>query len=503
MNYKNKVLLAIIIIKVSTFIWFLSQGGLNVISGVWGSYQTEVLIEYFQPMESFISTGIYDPDLRMPGYGIVYLLPRLLTNQMNACNILLIIQLVISIISVYLLAEIAFRIFKSKIAFILTALVYALNFCVSDYDTILSADSLAASFSIISFYFFIVYWERRKKKDLIFAALMICWAIFTRPVMGILWGVMGMFLLLYALKKRTIKNLLAIVIFALPFLVTDSLWIARNYVKHRTISPFDSLLLYSYDQNNTRSYSYYGFIGSFVKSWGGNSVLWDPNSEVRWLGIENIVVDGSDAYSQLGEYKKDLPDYIYTSRFNKDSLLVLKEKFKLIYAHNLPPEQELDYCEFVNQRLFAYTQSIKKEKPFIYYVYGPLKIIKTFLLNHGTQTLIPVAFSEMNLFQKAIKLSAAIINLFIIFGGIVGIILSLITKDIFRGERKFILLSIPIFTCIMYLFFIGFIFKFPEIRFMVPLYSFLLLCAMYIFVLLEQYLKRFFKQKHVPVNKPE
>ena len=133
---------------------------------------------------------------------------------------------------------------------------------------------------------------------------------------------------------------------------------------------------------------YIRFYILFVKSWGGNCVMWDPNSEVRWFGIENRNIDGSAAYSAIGTYNKDLPNYIYTSKFNKDSLVVLKNKIQKIWSHALPPDSNLEYSDFVNKRLIIYTNSIKVEKPFIYYVYAPLRITKLFILTHGTQTLI-------------------------------------------------------------------------------------------------------------------
>jgi hypothetical protein len=208
--------------------------------------------------------------------------------------------------------------------------------------------------------------------------------------------------------------------------------------------------------------------------------MWDPNSEVRWFGIENKVIDGSTAYSKVGEYKKDLPDYIYTSKFNKDSLIILKNKIQKIWSHTLPSVVNLEYCDYVNKKLLLYTQSIKEEKPFIYYVYAPLRLTKTFLFTHGTQTLIDKKFNDMSLLEKAIKLLAAFINIFVLTAGLFGICLLIIKKKLFGP------LFIPISFSLLYVFFIGFVFKFTEIRFLAPLYPFLLLASLYLVEILKK-----------------
>ncbi len=484
MNYKRKVLIVIIIIKVLTFIWFLSQGGINIIEGFWGRCITEIWYGYLQGMENFVTNFSYDPDLRMPGYGMVYLIPRLLTNVPTACNIVIIIQLLTAIVSTYLLAEIALKIFKTKTSFILTAIIFSLNFCISSYEVKLYSDSLSISFSIIAFYFFMKYFEKAKYYHILISAILICWAIFIRPVMGVMWGVMGIYLLISAIKNKSGKTFVAIVLFAAPFIICDSLWVIRNYIKHKEISPFDSMKLYKADFNNTRTDLLYPYIFRFVSSWGGNPVMWDPESETRWFGIEKRVIDGSEAYFKLGEYQKDLPEYIYTSKFNNDSLLILRSKIQMIWSNTLSQEEELEYCDFVNTRLLKYTQSIREEKPFIYYVYSPLRIAKTFLFTHGTQNLIDKKFVEMNFFEKSVKIMASCINIFTVLFGLMGIIMIIIK----RNSEK--ILYIPVAFSLLYIFYICFIFKFPEIRYLLPLYAYLMIPAIYTILLIDKLFRK-------------
>lgn len=473
-NYKKLVLIFIIVIKVPTFIWLLSNNGVNVIDGFWGLSRTELLFGHLVGIENFIDSGVYFPDQRMPGLGLAYLLPKLFFDRATACNILIIFQLLMGIISTYLLAEIAGKIYKNKISFILTAVIYSLCISVSSYDIIIGADSLAVSVSIIGLYYLFKFIETNGVYYIVFSGFLIAWAIFIRPIMGLLWTMIIFYLFISVIKNRSWKAIFPILIFAFPFVLSDSMWIIRNYKKHHEFSPLDSRHLYLTDMNNTKNPFLYPFIDGFVQSWGGNTVMWDPNSEVRWFGVEDRNIDGSNAYTAVGVYTKELPEYIYTSKFNKDSLIVLKNKIQKIWSHTLPSAIEPEYCDDVNKKLLIYTRSIKEEKPFIYYVYAPLRIIKTFIFTHGTQTLINKKFSDMNVLEKALKFLAAFMNILILTAGILGMCLVIIKKKFFGP------LFVPISFTLLYVFFIGFVFKFTEIRFLLPLYPFLILTSLYL-----------------------
>jgi hypothetical protein len=481
-NFKHRILIFIIIIKVFTFILLLSTPGVNIIKGFWGFSGAESVDGYLLGIENFIKTGSYFPDQRMPGYGLIYLIPRILFDRAIASNILIVIQLILGILSAYLLADISYRIFKTKFSFVIVGILYSLCLSVSSYEIRIGADSLAISVSIIGFYFFMKFIEENKFSYILICALLLGWAIFIRPIMGVLWGVVILNLIFSFFKSKSSKIFISVIIFLLPFVLLESFWITRNYRKHNEFNPLDSKHLYLSDMSNTKSNFLYPFIFTFVKSWGGNCVMWDPNSEVRWFGVENRSIDGSTAYSSLGTYNKDLPNYIYTSRFNKDSLLVIQSKIQQIWSQKLSSDTSYQYCDFVNTRLLLYSKSIQHERPFVYYVYAPLRIIKTFIFTHGTQTLINKKFSEMNVFEKFAKLMAMFVNILILTIGLISILFLIIKGKLFGS------LFIPISFTIFYLFFIGFLFKFPEVRFLAPLYPFLLLCSTSILNIVAKYL---------------
>lgn len=79
---------------------------------------------YLEPAENFINTGHYDAkkwgDLRPPGYAWPYCLLRSFLSITWTLNVLDLIQLLLSAISVFALARVAYLIFKKESYFYLT-----------------------------------------------------------------------------------------------------------------------------------------------------------------------------------------------------------------------------------------------------------------------------------------------------------------------------------------------------------------------------------------------
>ena len=80
----------------------------------------------------------------------------------------------------------------------------------------------------------------------------------------------------------------------------------------------------------------------------------------------------------------------------------------------------------------------------------------------------------MNLLEKFIKFLAIFINILIVFTGLLAAFFFIIKRQ-FTG-----LLFIPVAFSLLYIFYIGFIFKFAEVRYLAPLYPFLLISSLFI-----------------------
>ena len=112
---------------------------------------------YFIPIENFIRTGHYSPDDRMPGYGFVYYVFRLLFVKETACNLILLVQWLAAGLSVYYLAITVRDIFKKDGLFYITFFLFLLSPFSNYYDTWLQSDSLTTTSLIFASYFFIKY----------------------------------------------------------------------------------------------------------------------------------------------------------------------------------------------------------------------------------------------------------------------------------------------------------------------------------------------------------
>jgi hypothetical protein len=135
---------------------------------------------YIEPIENLIANGTYFDDYRLPGYGFIYFLLRLFLSACFAMNAMVILQVVLSGISVYLFAEIAARLMHQWYAFYVAYFVYLISTFVSLWDVFLLTESFCVSALIISFYF--LSSPSFTGRNLLLSGLFLTWAIFLKPV---------------------------------------------------------------------------------------------------------------------------------------------------------------------------------------------------------------------------------------------------------------------------------------------------------------------------------
>jgi len=138
-------------LKLALFLIFLrfftpAQSADSVIVGFWGG-ATNDTVSYLQPIEEALS--FRDPfrvfDYRMFGYGLPYLAFRWFLAKPAALNAVIVAQLLVSSLSVYLLALLALRLFGSLRSFVCTFFGYFLVPIVSYYDVIALTESFSTS----------------------------------------------------------------------------------------------------------------------------------------------------------------------------------------------------------------------------------------------------------------------------------------------------------------------------------------------------------------------
>ena len=442
---------------------------------------------YTDPIESLLANGNYSPDHRLPGYGAIYFLLRLLFSYNTTYNTIIIVQLIVSSLSVYCLALLFRLVSKSDTIFFLAFYFFLVSSYSNYYDICLMTEPLCSAFLIFGTWYFALYFQKQHIKHLFFSGLFLAWAMFLRPVFAFVLFAYGFIFLIHSIKNRRnfIKPIFA---FALTCILVDGAWIARNYKVHHAFVPLTNGIYYPYIGD-----SYMSHTVEFVQSWGGAVDLPDPHSAISWFG--GILFPGEP---DTKEYTYDsIPDNIYTSKFNKDSLYLLRSKVKAFMALQKPavdsfykstnkdwfkafailykPLKPVSAAAAILQndidtRFDKYKNSIKKEKPFLYYVEAPTVLLRKFLFENNADYFkrgqIPGLGKFMVYFYH-------FYYLFLLILGITGIIL-LAWQGIRNNILLLVLCIIPGYTIIIHP-----LIRLADNRYLMPAWPFVIGCAAY------------------------
>lgn len=429
----------------------------NEIAGFWGATQGDTS-SYLAPVNNLLLHGSYMPDFRMPGYGAIYLAFRLVLNPVASCNCMIIVQWLLSGISVYYLALTARSIFKSDRIFYLTFYLYLVCTFSNFFDAYLCTESLCSSILIFSAHSLVKSITSNKQPYLLFAGFLFAVTAFLRPVFA---GVILIIPILILLSNST-KKLKACLVFAMPFILLDGAWICRNYRVHKSFTPLTSTG--AFYPNSSSSYLQPLF--EFTQSWGGACKFNETPPDLNWFnyyypGMKPIKTHDS------------LPEYIYTTAFNKDSLLLMRSMITALRNQGVDTLTKIAYQAHLRSSLNLYHRSFERENSFIYFIKAPLKIMGVFLYGPTTREFLERGMN-VPILGRTIVIFNTILYFIILTEGIIGI--GLIMKS--RNRLNPIFWVIPLLP--MYIILIHpFIFRFFDSRFLMPIWSFMIICTSY------------------------
>lgn len=442
-----------LLVKLLIFLHGLHDFSDASIPGSWGASSADTP-SYLYPLEQLIANGHYLPDHRMPGLALVYLPLRALLAMPAACNGLIILQYVLAAVSVYYLAKGAYLLSRSRALFYMVFYTFLISTYSNLFDYFLLSDSFCCSACIFCVYNLARYHGSLRGRHIFVAGLFFAWAVFLRPVF--VFFPLVMLWLLYRLVKEQklgIKSaLVSGLLFCSSFMALDGAWIARNYKVHSRLIPLGKSVFYEPVNND-----YLGPLSDFVRSFGGDMVYWNPGAEIRWFNFK------ARETAHLPPAKAELPADIYTTQFNKDSLLLLK---KLIaqtgYGDSLTAGFSARNAA-VGERCRRYAASVQAEKPFLFYVRSPLKVAWRFVFENGTYNLFNKIYSELGFLQKMLKWFYAGLYLLMAIGSALAILF-------FPYRSKLFLYFFPVlYTVAVY----AIVFRFSEFRYLVPAYPFM------------------------------
>ncbi|MDP2921175.1 MAG: hypothetical protein Q8O12_02220 [Candidatus Omnitrophota bacterium] len=455
-----------VIVKGLFFLFLISERATSVGRGLFYAIAGDTGY-YINPIENLLKAGIYDPDFRMPGYGAIYFLFRVIFSKEISLNLLVFAQLFLSALSVYILALIVKEIFNSTKWFYISFYAYLVSTYVSIFDIFILTESFIISSLIFSVFYLVKAINKLNYTALFLSGIFLAWCVFLRPVCLPLFGFF-IFLLTVIWKREHKYNYYKIAkgvfIFLLPFLLIESVWIARNYKVHRAIIPMQTHLMYP-DQINDKVFM---SLFLFVQSWGGDFSWWDPKAEINWF---EYIDNREDLKRQIKNV--DFPKYIYTSKFDNKDLLAIKEYIALLKDKSLPKDKRDEYAQIVANSVNEYTHSIKKEKPYVYYVYAPLRLFVKFLFHSGTYNLFNRTYAKLNVIELMFKVLMSLIYIFVVIGGSIGILILFFRNYVINKKLLIPVLSLYFITIF------PFVFRYCEYRYFAIGYPFMLICALY------------------------
>ncbi|HRH37795.1 MAG TPA: hypothetical protein PK760_05590, partial [Flavobacteriales bacterium] len=282
---------------------------------------------YFNPIETFLRTGNYSPDVRMPGYGAPYLLLRLVSSPPLTYDLFTLLQVCLAAWSMYVLSRLAYRLSGSRTVFLITLVTYALSISVQWYDGVLLTESFVTSALILFLDRYHTWYRTKDPTALALAGSWLTWAIFLKPVLAPVPAIVLLGLLISRSGKTALlKNAL---IFLLPLMVVDGAWVIRNWTLYHRFIPVVRTLYVTEDHPEPKLVA-----TKFVLAFGGDVVWWvDPQAEVRFFNVGNDQVPGHTNATSI-----QLPARIMTSAYNLDSLKALSDRILLLKDTSLPPE---------------------------------------------------------------------------------------------------------------------------------------------------------------------
>lgn len=448
-------------IKVSFFVYFnldvmpsdIGAGTLYECGGDCSSY--------IGPIENWISNGAYAPDFRLPGYGAIYLVFRAIFNPVGAMNCLVLVQLLFSGVSTYVLARLSSRVFPQSLAvFHGVFLTYALSTYVSVYDRQILTESLMTAASIIGVGLLVLDPPSSiPLRGPLLAGAFLSWAVFLRPVALPLIFLGAIFLWVSECHSGEAKarRTKAIVALLLPFVLTSAAWGIRSWRVHRTSSAVVPTVI------SPGVEPLWGALIRFHQSWGGNFVYWDPAADIHWFGY--VSEDWEPTFTPV---VKDPPSWVSTPEFGRDELLSIRDSTLIACNKDIPAEKRAEHRDIAVKRLDVFSEALKRDRPFVYYVLAPIRATFGLLATSGSYILFRRPFAALDLPDRIIKVFMSGLYVFVVVFGLAGIF--------FRPSRSpawVFVAAIPLYIIGVH----GVYFRFTENRYVVPAYPFLLIFA--------------------------
>lgn len=411
---------------------------------------------YYIPVEEWVDGKGYRGACRMPGFLPIYAPLYSVFGASTARLIMIVLQVLMDVLTTYLLALFAYRMRSDRRVFLWTFTLAALSSFVSVWNNYAVSDSWAVSTLILAFYCLQRYGAFHQSRHLLWAGVWMCWSIFFRPIHLLALPVVAIHLVaLHGAMLRNFKRLwIAGLAFIAPLTVCIGLWTWRNqevYQKWIPLQDDPSACYYNLQD-------YHLALRDNILAWGMDFQEWSRHTEFAWF------LDSTDHRAC------PLPNRVYTTYFNADSLQVLKDNYHQALAtedHN--PEAFAGYRAQVMQSAKAFQESYVEERPFDFYLINRFRLLRLFLFSGRVDNLPLPARQDMNVLQFAFKVACLAMLTIVLVLGMAGAVLVLWRgPSVDRWLLVYPLLHIAI---------LGAVLGYAEQRYLTPAYPFLVVAS--------------------------
>gem|GEM_PF-797083 len=395
---------------------------------------------YIEPIENLFIEGrlithlVEDPFfLRMPGFLPLYLPLRFIFSSELTLLAIVIIQTVLSGVSVYFLSKLAFDLFgKTERVFWLTYVTFLISTYASIYDTYILSESLSTSFTIIALYLLINH--RTSLLRIVLAGALMAWCIFLKPYFIAVFVFYTAYLA-WSTHEKGIKRVLPfLVAFVLPYAIATTAWTSWNMTNtgeaiwlQKRRGHWNRLHL----ESNPKAH-----LLEYVRVFGGQYIAWDPK------GLTYAFYEGPKVALDMDRF----PDAAFSSQFNRDSLALAKQHFDAYVSSN-------DSSEIISAGTRA-TGLLKRaregylsEHRLDHYTGARIRCFAGFFFQVGSYNIPFPPLAEQNIFQKLIKLGYACLFWIIMTLGLTRMLYSLFID---RSRIAIFLGAIPGFVLLLF-----------------------------------------------------
>jgi hypothetical protein len=367
---------------------------------------------------------------RMPHYGALYYVIRLVASKGPASDLLVLFQVALDALAIVVLAVLAERMLARRAAFWSVIVLGTSSLLVTFEAVRLIPESLSVSFLVFLLWYVNAFVRKPSIRNALLGGVFYAAVVVLKPYLGLLGIPLGYMVLWPAISRprspgslpRFFRNSLAL---GLPLCLFVAPWAIRNY---SVVGGFVPLQI-----NTTAGYAYSDTefaYRRFVTAWGGSALYWDTK--------------GAGCYFQPRPEvpcQFTLPKHALAPGYGADDVQQVRDLW--IVAQNRPDSaSEAKATARFDQLASMYRAS----RPVDYYLISPVRLFKTAVLHSGSWYWPARPGSPCYAaYQLLLRLAQSGLYYLVLLAGIVG--LPLLAG---RDPLRLFLLFIPVMLFVLF-----------------------------------------------------